>query len=339
MKLQTTQRNYYFDNIKSVLIFLVVIGHFIDEAYNQSPVFKSMFIWIYLFHMPLFIFITGFFSKRLVQNKERVLKRSFEFFTLYVLMKITLFIVRFLFDGRSTDFSLFEESSVPWYLLSVAIMYLISYTLRNVNKKAVFVLFLIIAVFAGYDSNIRDFMAISRTVVFYPFFLLGLAVSEENIAKLKSRKVNYIAAIIILCVSIAICYALPETVAAIRPLLTARNSYKSLNDAIEPFGPFLRLMVYALGTLIGSSVITIIPKKKLGYFTAIGTKTLPVYFFHRQILYILSGIGVYTFCLNIFGAFAGKGVWILIAVAVTVITSCGIFEKPLNYWSKILYKK
>ncbi|MCC5658864.1 acyltransferase family protein [Nostoc sp. XA010] len=58
------QRNQFLDYTKGILIFLVVYGHIIQYvAYNgngffQDPVFKA----IYIFHMPLFMAISGFIS-------------------------------------------------------------------------------------------------------------------------------------------------------------------------------------------------------------------------------------------------------------------------------------
>jgi fucose 4-O-acetylase-like acetyltransferase len=58
-----TPRDYLFDNLKFILIILVVFGHLIERYINQSIYLKVIFINIYLFHMPLFIFISGYFTK------------------------------------------------------------------------------------------------------------------------------------------------------------------------------------------------------------------------------------------------------------------------------------
>lgn len=52
------ERDYFFDNLKAVLIFLVVLGHFLLPIRGDNPlvVVKRL---IYVFHMPLFVFISG----------------------------------------------------------------------------------------------------------------------------------------------------------------------------------------------------------------------------------------------------------------------------------------
>ncbi|MBS7565356.1 acyltransferase family protein [Mucilaginibacter sp. Bleaf8] len=56
-------RDYLFDNIKFFLITLVVFGHFIESYITQNIYQKVIFICIYSFHIPLFVFLSGYFSK------------------------------------------------------------------------------------------------------------------------------------------------------------------------------------------------------------------------------------------------------------------------------------
>ena len=52
-------RNDYFDNIKSVLITLVVIGHFLLPL-ESTRLKDGLVNVIYLFHMPMFIMVSGY---------------------------------------------------------------------------------------------------------------------------------------------------------------------------------------------------------------------------------------------------------------------------------------
>ncbi len=332
-------RSSYFDNVKSVLIFFVVIGHFAEVALGHSQVFKSIFLWLYFFHMPLFIFITGYFSKNLIKNKERVFKRSFEFFSLFIIMKITFFIIRYFFDGNRLSFSIFSETSVPWYLLAISIMYLLSYALKDLNPKAVLLFFTIISLFAGYDSEIRDFLVLSRTLMFFPFFLLGLMCNESFFTKLKSHKINYVLASSVIIISILIFYLFPDELYIFRPLLTARNPYKFLSDELIPFGIFMRAAVYLVALILSIAFLIVIPKFNLRYFTKIGAKTLPIYFFHRQVIWIFQGLELDLFLQNKFGSFVANLIWLLLAIILTVVLSLNIFELPLKLWGKFLFSK
>lgn len=58
------KRDYLIDNLKVILMFAVVFGHTIEYYINQDDTLKSMYMYIYIFHMPLFIFISGYPPKK-----------------------------------------------------------------------------------------------------------------------------------------------------------------------------------------------------------------------------------------------------------------------------------
>ncbi|WP_052356695.1 acyltransferase family protein [[Clostridium] dakarense] len=63
-------KNYFVDNLKVLLIFLVVFGHLIERYINTNDTLMGMYMFIYTFHMPLFIFISGFLSKNIHKSKK-----------------------------------------------------------------------------------------------------------------------------------------------------------------------------------------------------------------------------------------------------------------------------
>jgi len=64
------ERDYLFDNIKGLLILLVVFGHMIESfAFKKSTSINVMYYAIYTFHMPIFIFISGYFSKKIIKEE------------------------------------------------------------------------------------------------------------------------------------------------------------------------------------------------------------------------------------------------------------------------------
>ena len=74
-------RKYRFDNIKFILITLVVFGHFLELIDGQTA--NNLYRIIYLFHIPAFIFITGYFAKfnpskkkkkKLTNNKQKLIQ-------------------------------------------------------------------------------------------------------------------------------------------------------------------------------------------------------------------------------------------------------------------------
>ena len=68
-----------FDNIKGILIILVVLGHIAHPIHNENPVLSAVFDTIYLFHMPLFVFMSGLLRKGRVPRRQAQRRPHFEF--------------------------------------------------------------------------------------------------------------------------------------------------------------------------------------------------------------------------------------------------------------------
>src|SRR4029077_11373781 len=52
------ERDSVIDNARFILIVLVVLGHFLTTM-QGSPALDVLYAWIYMFHMPAFVFLSG----------------------------------------------------------------------------------------------------------------------------------------------------------------------------------------------------------------------------------------------------------------------------------------
>lgn len=62
------KRDAKWDNVKLILIILVVVGHVADYYMSKSTIMYIIRFYIYIFHMPAFLFVSGLFSKRVVRE-------------------------------------------------------------------------------------------------------------------------------------------------------------------------------------------------------------------------------------------------------------------------------
>ena len=53
------ERSSKWDILKFAMIFLVVLGHAAEYNLRSSESMRSLFFFIYTFHMPVFIFVSG----------------------------------------------------------------------------------------------------------------------------------------------------------------------------------------------------------------------------------------------------------------------------------------
>lgn len=68
------QRLYYIDNLKGILILLVILGHciqFTTADFDHHPIFR----FIYSFHMPLFMTVSGYVSYKAELKWESLSRR------------------------------------------------------------------------------------------------------------------------------------------------------------------------------------------------------------------------------------------------------------------------
>ena len=110
------KRNLFWDNYKGILIFLVVFGHCIyayASEFSGSRV-GDIYTFIYSFHMPAFVFCSGYFSKSVhARSKESLTK----LFLYYVVFNTVMAFFAYFYLG--TGIKLLTAYYSYWYLLSM----------------------------------------------------------------------------------------------------------------------------------------------------------------------------------------------------------------------------
>ena len=93
----TKTRDYHVDNIKGVLIILVVCGHLLSYLQDMNSTFAiGVRTFIYFFHMPGFIFMSGYLAKGFLK-KEYKGEKLLSYAWLYLLFKNGIDLVHFIF--------------------------------------------------------------------------------------------------------------------------------------------------------------------------------------------------------------------------------------------------
>ncbi len=312
------------DNLRFLLIVCVVVGHFIDQI-NCGP-YRSLFFFITIFHMPLFIFVSGLFH-----SNRNIFPKMLSYFAIYILLKIAIYSVRKAF-GTNVDFLVFEEMGVPWFMFALAVFLGLTYLLRNINLKFILFFNLLLALFSGFDKNVADFLVMSRLIVYYPFYLVGVMVSRQDLEKLHEKRIVRAASCVVLMICAVVCLFFCDKIYFLRHMFTGRNPFA---DSVVQHGELYRLLCYTVTFIVGFSVIMVTPACSLGPVTTWGSRTLQVYFWHQPLLYVLLGFDLHTL---ICATSPGKIAWILVAVAITVILSFRIFRFPTSQILAAPYK-
>ena len=363
------QRIHRYDNVKALLIFLVVLGHMTTDYVSDSHLIRWTTLWIYTFHMPAFIFVSGLMHKQYITEEkaaagikgETVLRidKLAGFFLCGYALKVFLQLTRTLM-GQNPLWHWIAEPGIPWYLFVMAEYELLFYLMRRITDK-VDPRIMITGAFAlsaviGYFPAVGDTFCLSRMINFLPIYMIGYYLDMKKVNEFFSSR-NYlkIAGCIGIAASMAVCFFGKWGMYSWRKWFTGRRSYEFLQDFFSyayANGWWIRLAVWAVAIAITLSVIAVIPDRDLGFITTIGSRTLNVYFWHRPLCYLFRNWAVLPKLCVLFGgtydaaaagqakglAFGGSiasmtaayAVYILIAALITAFFSLKVFEHPCS---------
>ena len=322
--------SYLIDNLKVLLIFLVVFNHII--AFNLVKVdIVVRYIWyaITIFHMPAFIFVSGYLSKK----PQNTFKNVKNLLIPYILgYSLTWYAQIWL--GKSVTYELLRPTgTVMWYVLALFIYRL---TIEGLGKiRFIVPLSIIFALWAGTRPEFSTFVSASRIVVFFPFFVAGYLWKSDYITAVRKFKGKWV----LIPISGVLLWGIPTSMITNNMAISifrGNHSYK-ICGLTEPEGIVLRLLMYLVSFIVIYTLLALIPDIKLP-FTYIGRHTMGIYFFHYPIMIIMNGL--YLLLIP-----QMNNVWVLLGVSLVFILILGslpvdlLYTGILNLIAFILFKK
>lgn len=327
--MEIKERNYLLDNAKGLLIFLVVFGHTLELFKDKFVVAKSIYIFIYMFHMPVFVFISGYFSKNVSKARETAVTSLLIPFIIFTIP----WNIASLFSGKLGLFSFFTPGWALWYLFSMFVWRL--FLADIIRIKNIFKISIVIGLMAGQFVEFGAFMSLSRTLVFLPYFLAGYYMNEEKLLSFKKK--GKIPAILIIAVTIALSiYIAISNVMPVEFLWADRAYAEFYSGLLIPMG--IRAVLYAIGFSFIYVIISLMTSKEC-FLSKIGRNTLPVYILHTYLVGIVMGIN--KFVPNYYGnlSIAFVGAFLITYILSQDIVSVKFGEFMGKLIDKIMVKK
>jgi fucose 4-O-acetylase-like acetyltransferase len=274
------------DHARLVLIALVVVGHLLEQLANSGPLAAALYRWIYLFHMPAFALVSGAVSKATFTRRRAgaivtgLLIPYALFQTLYPAWDAWLAGSGDWSQGYATPYWLL------WYLVSLACWRLLLplfARLRFALPVAV-----AIALAAGTLAWIGYPLTLSRTLVFFPLFLLGYRLGAMRLQRLGDAGGRRLAATGVLAAALAGAWYLrdldPEW-------LYAATGYAALQ--VAPWtGAGIRLALLVASALCALALLALMPRRAA--HAGLGRRSLTAYLMHGFVVRALVAAGAFT---------------------------------------------
>lgn len=305
-------RDLSMDNIRAVLIFLVVLGHTLEIG----PEFEGKQKWylsIYFFHIAAFLFVSGWFSRfRPGRTVWCVIWPYVLFQSAYIL-----------FDCAHYGWSLPVQYTTPywlmWYLMALAFLQLLIpvYDRATVwGRGLVLCASIALALCAGYWDGIGYELTLSRFFAFQPWFVLGLYCSGRR----HPGKWGYLWGIGGLVLALYCGQSLLSQ--KVTPLmLYCTYPYSVLQDGPGIRGLVMLTALGAVGALMG--LLRPLLDRKIPLLTAVGQNTLSVYLLHGFAMRLIA-----KFLPGFPGSLPAS---ILTALALVLVLGCPPIGKAMGF--------
>jgi len=283
------KRSAYWDNVKAILIFLVVLGHFLLAMQKKSVLVEAVYWWIYSFHMPAFVFASGYFAKSFVKkNGDR--SRLLGFLIVYVVFTILLWIMNMINTKEFRLPSLFSTGSAQWYMLAMFVWYLLLLFAAGFSGKVSIPVAFLIGLLVGIDENAGNFLSMSRIIVFFPFFLSGYYFKGECLEKI-TKLWKVLGAVFLSAVFVVLLYFRKPLTPLLR-CVYGDKSYAAM-ELTSAEGIFFRGMWYFFAVCMIAALLCVVSSRR-HFYTYIGEYTLPIYVIHRVLRDVFSGLGLFS---------------------------------------------
>lgn len=301
-------RDYLMDNMKAVMLFLVAFGHVLDVYKSDGSIELYLMKYIYLFHMPLFAFITGYFSKNVDRARVGAVEKCLVPYVLFqgvyvIIANIMIGVGAASFNSNVFNGSLLIPSSAFYYLLAVFFWKLLAKDI--VRTRYSLIVSVILGVIISLTKMEEFHIGYGAIFSLLPFFVMGVLCGQDWVNKI--RKIPKIVAVLILVLGILPAVYLPYSIHSVR------MTYASVGfGAIE--GICYRLVFYLIATAMGVAIICLMDGKE-SRLSQIGKASILVYagstflaphayvivdkVFHLSNSGVVNLIGMSVFCLAI----------------------------------------
>jgi fucose 4-O-acetylase-like acetyltransferase len=266
------KRDPFFDNAKFFAILLVVAGHSIVNL-RDVRLAHAAYLFVYTFHMPVFIIITGYFSRRFTFSGGKARKLLTNLAVPYLVFETAYSTYHWAVGHSKFEISLLDPYYLTWFLLALFAWRLSTPVWQQIRFPIAVAV--VISLLSGMDQ-LPGTLEMNRVFGLVPFYVIGLFLKPEHFELLKRRSARFIGAIVLLG-GFAFTYLVVD-----RHLSTEWVYWRSGNATLHVnnlLGTGVRVGLLLAAAVLVAAFLTQVPRKQW-WFTSLGSATLYAYLLH-----------------------------------------------------------
>lgn len=304
---QTKTRIAFLDNARYWVMLVVVIAHMLTTVRQVSDFANGLYAWIYTFHMPVFILISGYTSRN-YDGTPRQLRRTVTTLLLpYLFLETTLQLLMQHYRGRPDPLMILSPHWLGWFIIALFMWRLATPFFRQLRypiTTAVGISLLVGLI------EVPNVLALPKVLTLMPFYIVGVNLTMDHFAKLRQTWIRISAVVLLIATFVATQVWAGEFKTSW--LLWKHRYDESPLNAGPLEGILIRGSLLLLAFVMVAAILSLIPWRDM-WTTEMGARTLYAYMLHGYLILIL----VEQF--DFFRRVAENGFWPLITLLLSAI--------------------
>lgn len=268
------RRDPYIDNVKGLLIVLVVLGHMVGQTVGSSPGGRTIYTFIYLCHMPAFVMLSGMLSATELTGRRAasLIRDLLAPYVAFQLLYMGFYTVMDKPMPWTVDVFLSPIYHL-WFLPALFIWRMLAPLFAQLRGAVLIAI--VVSLSAGAATVLGRALALDRVAGMLPFFVLGVWLGRGRLAYRPSPLVR-LAAIAVLIAAAPIAYLVASRLSSL--WMYWNRPYQRLGVEVTE-GVLIRLGLLAVGLAMTWAIMMLVPRRQT-FLTGWGAHSMYPYLLH-----------------------------------------------------------
>ena len=270
----------YLDNARYWVMLLVVIGHSLTQFTDMDSA-RGVYAWIYAFHMPLFVLVSGFLARNYTGTPRQVRRIVSTLVVPYLIVEISLQMITRHYTGEPTPYRFLSPQWLGWFLAALFVWRLTTPLWRSLRYPIA--TSLAISLLVGL-IEVPNVLALPKILGFLPFYVIGMHMTRERFERLADLRIR-VASALLLTGAFVYCY-LYSSEWTLDWLLWKQRYVEPPLEAAPLTGMLQRGELLAIGLVMTFAALSLVPRRR-SWTSRLGERTLYAYLLHGYIILLL----------------------------------------------------